>query len=334
VQDRLVFLIGAPRSGSTLLARVLGAHSTIHAPDEPHLVTPLAHLGYFASVEKAPYDPVITAAAQRALVAALPGGERDYLDAMRALSDHLYRRLLEASGRGLLLDKTPAYALVLEVLAKLYPAARYVVLTRHPIAIWSSYVDSFFDGDDAVAHAHNPLLERYVPAIARFLRERPVPLVHVRYEALVQDPEATLKRVTAHLGIGYEPAMIEYGREAREAARGLGDPRTVSHETRPTTDFVERWKDETARRPGAVACARAILDRLLDEDLEAWGHARAAIAAELDAIAGAPARRRRAALDRHALERRLLVALRRNIHHNAFGRVVRRVRGVCDVLLR
>ena len=41
-----------------------------------------------------------------------------------------------------------------------------------------------------------------------------------------------------------------------------------------------------------------------------------------------------ARLSRYSLERRLLVRLRRNIHHNALGRLVRRVRTVCDVLLR
>src|SRR5678816_4820902 len=74
-EKRLVFLIGPPRSGSTLLARMLGAHSAVCAPEEPHLITPPAHLGYFASVESAPYDPVITRPAARALVAELPGGE-------------------------------------------------------------------------------------------------------------------------------------------------------------------------------------------------------------------------------------------------------------------
>ena len=53
MQDRLVFLIGAPRSGTTLLARMLSAHSLILGRAEPHLITPLAHLGYFASVQKA-----------------------------------------------------------------------------------------------------------------------------------------------------------------------------------------------------------------------------------------------------------------------------------------
>src|SRR5207249_772151 len=107
MQERLIFLIGAPRSGTTLLARMMGAHS----------------------------------------------------------------------------------ALVLPFLTKLYPKPHYVVLTRHPLAILSSWVESFFDGDYRVALDHNPLLARYVPALARMLREQPVPSVHVRYEELVRDPE-------------------------------------------------------------------------------------------------------------------------------------------------
>ncbi|HKK50057.1 MAG TPA: sulfotransferase, partial [Myxococcota bacterium] len=189
MQDRLVFLIGSPRSGSTLSSRLLGAHSEIFAPEEPHLITPIAHLGYYGSVEEAPYDPIIVRQAARHLVAHLPGGESAYLDALRAYTDAVYRGLLgseEAGAASLLLDKTPAYALCLDFLARLYPEARYVVLTRHPIAVWSSYVDSFFDGDDRVAHAHNPLLERYVPAIARFLRTATVPIHALHYESLVR----------------------------------------------------------------------------------------------------------------------------------------------------
>ena len=332
-----MFLIGAPRSGSTLLARMLGSHPQVAAPAELHLITPLAHLGYFARVERAPYDPIITEAAMRELVAALPGGERDYLDALRACSDSLYARLLEASGRSLLLDKTPAYALVLDFLAKLYPQARYLVLTRHPLAVWSSFVESFFAGDAEVAHAHNPLLERYVPAIARFLRERPVPLHALRYEELVSEPESALAGICRFLGLDFRPEMIDYGARAenqRASARGLGDPVTVARESRPTTASLSRWTRELAGRPAKLERARGILAGLLDADLEEWGYRRAEIAAELDRAAGLPAEPQRADWSRHALERRLLVALRRNIQHNALGRVVRAVRRGCDVLLR
>ena len=337
MEDRLIFLIGSPRSGSTLTARMLGAHPAIHAPPEPHLITPLAHLGYHAAVDRAPYDPVITRRAHQELVAALPGGEADYLDAVRALSDHLYRRLLEASGRERLLDKTPAYALVLDFLQDLYPAARYLVLTRHPMAVWSSYVDSFFDGDFRAAHAHNPILERYVPAIARFLREARVPFLHLRYEELVADPEGQMRRACDFLGLPFDPGMVDYGeREGAggESVKGLGDPMTVGREKRPTTRPVARWARDLAGDPDRIEQARAILDRLVDPDLEAWGYARAAIEAELERIPSEGRRRRRRPLNRYTLERKLLVLLRRNIHRNAFGRAVRRVREACDVLLR
>lgn len=337
MQDRLVFLIGAPRSGTTLTARMLGAHPDVFAPPEPHLMPPLAHLGFHERVDEAPYDPVITQIGLRELVAGLPSGERDYLDAMRRFTDHLYERSLAAAGRLIYLDKTPAYALVLDFLAKLYPEARYVVLTRHPLAVWSSYVDSFFAGDAAAAHARNPVLERYVPAIARFLRERPVPLVHVRYEDLVGDPEKHLREICNFLAIEFTPRMIEYGgadSSVRPVATGLGDPVMVDRQKRPTTQSVGKWTSALAADPARLAQSRSIAARLTDDDLAAWGFSGPDLRAGLSKIEPTRAGPGRAALTRYALERRLLVALRRNIHRSALGRLVRGVRTVCDVLLR
>lgn len=338
MQDRLVFLIAPPRSGSTLLARMLGAHPRIHAPAEPHLLTPLAHLGYFARVERADYDPIIAENAIREVVRALPGGEAEYLDALRAYSDALYRGLLAGGDTGAthLLDKTPAYALVLDFVAALYPKARYVVLTRHPFAMWASFVESFFDGDHEAAHHHNPLLERYVPAIARFLREKPVAIHAVSYEDLVRDPAAHCRALCAFLDLPDEPAMVDYGAggPTAETARGLGDPITVAKQTRPTTDSLARWAADWAGEPDKVAQAEGILARLTDEDLATWGTARRTLREELRAVAPRGSRRRRRPLTRYTLERKVLVLLRRNIHHNALGRWVRRVRRLCDVLLR
>jgi len=334
VQERLVFLIGVMRSGSTMLARMLGAHSQVHSPAEPHLITPLAHLGFYEKVDQAAYDPTITQRAARELVANLPGGEDDYREALRAYTDSVYAKLLEPSGKRLLLDKTPAYALVLDFLAALYPRARYVVLTRNPLAVWSSYVESFFDGDHEVAHAHNPVLERYVPAIGRFLRNSPVPVHHVRYEDLVQEPEQQVRQLCQHLDLPFEPAMVEYGAGASDTPRGLGDPVSAAREARPTTKSLEKWAKALEGSPGKVAQCQEILDRLYDEDLVSWGYERAQLEASLGALSTSGQAGPRPRASRHALERRLLVAVRRNIHHNALGRLVRRVRDTCDVLLR
>ncbi|HLY38044.1 MAG TPA: sulfotransferase [Candidatus Binatia bacterium] len=334
MEDRLVFLIGAPRSGTTLLARMLGAHSMVYQRAEPHLITPIAHLGYFGKVQKAPYDQNNVEQALREFVADLPRGEADYLDALRAYTDTMYARIMaNAAGKQLFLDKTPAYTLVLPFLTKLYPKARYLVLTRHPLAILSSYVESFFDGDWHVAVEHNPILARYVPALAAMLRERPVPFVHVRYEELVRDPETQFHRVCEHLGIPFEAGAIAYG-EQGDAPKGLGDPTGVAQHTRPVTTSVSRWAAEIAANPDVLALVARLVDELDPADLETLGYPRDRIVAQLEAAKGAPVPVKRGAPLRYRLERRALVALRRNIHTNRLGRVLKRVRFALDVMLR
>jgi hypothetical protein len=336
VEEKLIFLVSAPRSGSTLLARMLGAHSQIAGGPEPHVITPLAHLGYYERVDAAPYDPVISQRGIRELVGRLPDGEAELLAACRAYADHLYARWLEsAPAKSVVLDKTPAYALVLPFLARLYPKARYVVLTRSPLAVLSSYANSFYDSDYEVAIRHNPILERYVPAIARFLRDAPAPLIHIRYEPLVESPRSELERVFEFLHLEFEPDVIEYGAAGREAGapqRGLGDPLGVERHDRPVTDSIESWAEELASDARRREVALRTLERLDDADLETWGYERGQI---LDALQrAAPSTLRRRPLNRYTLERKLLVRLRRNIQTNAFGRLVRRIRVLCDVLLR
>jgi hypothetical protein len=335
VQDRLVFLIGAPRSGTTLLARMLSAHSQIYGRAEPHLITPIAHLGYFGKVQKAPYDQNNVEQAIREIVAEIPRHEAGYLEALRAYTDSIYAQLMELAppGKRLFLDKTPAYALVLPFLTKLYPQAKYVVLTRHPLAVLSSYAESFFGGDYRVALEHNPILQRYVPELARLVRDEPVPNVWVRYEELVKEPDVHFRRICDHLGVPFEAGAITYG-ESGEAFKGLGDPTGVARHTRPVTSSVSRWAAEIASSTDTLALVSRVLDELDPADLEALGHPRERIVAQLEAARGAPVPVKTRAPLRYQLERRLLVAVRRNIHRNALGRVLQRARFALDVLLR
>ena len=65
MESRLIFVIGPPRSGTTLLMRMLSSHSAVYSRAEPHLLTPLAHLGYFDTVDAAPFDHLQAAQAVR-----------------------------------------------------------------------------------------------------------------------------------------------------------------------------------------------------------------------------------------------------------------------------
>ena len=335
VQNQLLFLIGPPRSGSTLLNRMLGAHPAIHAPVEPHLLTPLAHLGYYDRVTSADYDPIISQLGIRELVEHLPEGETDYLEALRAYTDGIYSRLLDGTGSSFLLDKTPAYALVLDFVTRLYPDARYIVLTRHPLSVWSSIVDSFFDGDHETAHRHNPVIERYVPAMARFLKDPPAHVARVSYENLVTDPEGEMKRLCDFIGIPFDADMVDYGKSSQDGpARGLGDPMTVASQSRPTTDSLGKWAQKMTGSPEKVDQCRLILAALDDRDLEVWGYDRKAMLKELDAIDVEGKRAKGPKLTRHVVERRLLVFGRRRVRGRRLGHVVRGIRNLCDLLLR
>ena len=335
MQERLIFLVGAPRSGTTLLARILSAHSAVYGRAEPHLITPIAHLGYYATVQKAPYDPFNVQQAVHEFVEDLPRGEEDYLDALRAYCDTMYGRMLEAAGgERYFLDKTPAYALVLPFLTKLYPEAKYVVLTRHPLAIQTSYVGSFFDGQWEVALKHNPILERYVPALAKMVRERPVPLEHVRYEEFVADPEAGFRAICSYLDLPFEESAIDY-QQSSEGFEGLGDPTGVHQHDRPVTSSVGSWAGEIAANPDTLELVRGLIERLDPTDLETLGYPADEMLAQLDAAAGQGTKpRRRKAPLRYSMQRKILVRLRKNIHENALGRLLKRLRFALDVVLR
>jgi hypothetical protein len=334
MQDRLIFVLSPPRAGSSLLQHMLGSHSQISTYPEPHLITPLAFLGYYDLVDKAPYDHINAAEAIKLFVQGLPKGEADYLDALRAYADTLYSRMLGRSGKRYFLDKTPGYALVLPFLTKLYPDAHYIVLTRHPLAIASSYAHSFFGGDWLAAHQFNPVVNRYVPAIAALLRDPPRHTLRVSYEALVRDPHAELHKLCAFLQLEFEPNIIDYGEHYAAVRGGRGDPITVQRQSRPVVTSLDKWRDELLTEPDKRALAADIVSKLDPRDVEQWGFAHTALLPQPAQAAQGRVTSRKAPFNGFLLQRRIMLALKKDIRQRAHGKLVERLRYYCNVLLR
>ncbi len=336
----MLFVVGAPRSGTTMLERMLASHSMIQGGPEPHLLTPLAHLGVWAKVDKAPYDHILAAESQKLFVEQLPRGKQDYWEACRAYCDVLYGRYMEARGgeKTVCLDKTPAYALVLPFMMKVFPDATYIVLTRHPLAMFSSFANSFFDGDYAIAHTHHPILNRYVPAMAAFLRQTEVPRLHVRYEDLVKDPEAWFQKICDHAGVPFEAEAIDYGRRPPDDTerKGLGDPIGVQQHARPTTASVKKWVRELAADPVKLAMMRGIIDQLDPEDLDTLGYPVETLWKPLEEageVVMGP--RPKPPMSRYRLQRKAIVKLRQQAQKGGlFRTALEKIRLTTDVLLR
>ncbi|MGH3666008.1 MAG: sulfotransferase family protein, partial [Egibacteraceae bacterium] len=204
-QLRPLFIFSLPRSGSTLLQRMLGAHSQVATASEPWLLLPLLYSLRTDGV----YTKYNHGEAVRAIVdlcAQLPDGRATYLAEIRRFAMRVYSELAGPDAR-YFLDKSPRYHLVADDILGAFPEAKCVFLWRHPLAVAASTLDTWLQGRWQVYYHKIDLfegLERLVDAY-RHHAER---VACVRYEDLVTAPERTLRSLLDHLELGWEPATV------------------------------------------------------------------------------------------------------------------------------
>ena len=208
VQPSPAFLLGFPRSGTTLLDTMLDAH------------------GGFSVMEERP-------SIQAMLDAYLAAGLNYPADLPR-LSVQTERSMREAyfavcrksgwDGSRPLLDKSPFAAAHAGLLQRIFPGAPLVFLARHPCDVVLSCFMNNFQFNSGTVHfvRLDTTVRLYCDAMALWLlyRER-LPLNHImlRYEDLVTQPEAELRRLLEFLGASWSPAVLDYAAHALKRGR-------------------------------------------------------------------------------------------------------------------
>ena len=136
-ENRLIFLISLPRSGSTLLQRILGGHDSVFTAGESWL---MLHPLYALKHDRiqADYEPKYAEIALREIINQFPEKDEIFYKAVRRYSLTFYDQALENSGKSFFLDKTPRYYMILNDLIRVFPNAHYVFLFRNPMAVLSS----------------------------------------------------------------------------------------------------------------------------------------------------------------------------------------------------
>jgi hypothetical protein len=204
--DRLVsspgFVMCTLRSGSTLLRVMLDSHSEIHCPHE-------IHLRYLSVNLEAKW-------VERSMKEM--GLDKERLEYL--LWDRVLHRELSGSGKPRLVTKTPNDVFIADRIRACWPDAKLIFLLRHPAAIVRSRRALQEEGADEEKNVE--LIRRYCEALER--ARQAYDGVTIRYEDLTADPAATLQPVCAHLGVAFEPAMLDYGSQDHGRYRsGLGD---------------------------------------------------------------------------------------------------------------
>lgn len=261
-----VFLLSLPRSGSTLVQRVLAAHPEIETVAEPWIFLPHAYALQEEGVA-AEYTHPIAVRAVREFVDRLPGGEADYRVALAAFVRDLYERAAPGPGR-YFVDKTPRYHFVVDQLFATFPDARFVFLWRNPLAVVASIVETWCGGRWNVDRWRGDLLglTRLVDASTEHADRS----LAVRFEDLVSGSEDPWARLFASLDLAFDPAVLTGFREVRLEGT-MGDPTGVHRYDRVSTEPADKWRS-TLGSPWRRRWCRRYLDRIGDARLGEMGY--------------------------------------------------------------
>lgn len=239
-----VFLIGFPRSGTTLLEQILAGHPDVVALEEAPTLAD--HYAEFLADDDG-----------CGRLTALTAAEADH---WRAHYWATVANAVDVEGKTFV-DKAPAGTLTLPLVARLFPDARILFALRDPRdVVLSCFRNAFqmnamtyaFTSLDATAECYDAVM-----AMAAAYRARsPLPLIEVRHEALVDDLDAEVARVTAFLGLASHPAMADFAataarRDVRTPSarqvraginrRGVGRWRAYAAELAPVLPHLDRW---------------------------------------------------------------------------------------------
>ena len=223
------FIVGFPRSGTTLLEQALAGHPDVVALEEPPTLA-------------APAAEFLGSPEGLARLAALPEAEAQqwrarYWADVRAIG-------ADPSGK-LFLDKAPAETSSLPLIARLFPGAKVLFAVRDPRdVVLSCFLSSF--QMNALTYAFTDVGETAAAYAAcmglaeTYRRVLPLDLRETRHEALVEDLEGELAAIAAFLGLEFHPAMLDIAATAR--GRSVRTPSAPQVREGVTTTRLGRWR--------------------------------------------------------------------------------------------
>ena len=197
-----IFVVGLPRSGSTLVEQILSSHSEVEGTMElPDISSIARRLGG----ERRPGDEP-----------AYPGALAELgPDQLRALGEEYLERtrIQRKTGRPLFIDKMPNNFAHLGLIHLILPNAKIVDVRRHPLACCFSGFKQHFARGQGFTYDLGDLgryYADYVGLMAHFDAVLPGRVHRVVYEALVEDPETEIRRLLAYCGLPFEAACLSF----------------------------------------------------------------------------------------------------------------------------
>jgi len=249
-----VFVVGFPRTGTTLLAAMLASHPSFSCGPETHFFMRTTPKQRRRAIDGRWPDSAVRLLSQLTLegesILELFGQDPESLRKALAVRPRREATLLEALtepyaarlGKCRWVEKTPAHILRLSEIVNAFPDATIVRIVRDPRASAHSMTNVPFGSKNYLANCVH--LMNWHASSRAFFR---LPGRHftLRHEDLITDPEGELTRLCGFLGEDYDRSMLNYEDSARLIQTKAETWKICA--TRPlSTEVVDRWRREVA----------------------------------------------------------------------------------------
>ena len=224
--ERPVFILGLPRSGTTLTEQILASHAQVFGAGELHLLREdFEALPAVSESKAAPVECV---------------GKLTRAGAEKLSNRHLQELLKLNASAPRIADKMPDNYLYLGLAAALFPRARFIHCRRdlRDVAV-SCWMTNF--GQIRWANDFEHIATRfheYHRIMTHWRRVLPIPVLDVEYEETVADLEGVARKLVAWAGLEWDPACLTF----HQSSRPVGTASLAQVRQPINTRSIQRWK--------------------------------------------------------------------------------------------
>jgi len=294
-----LFLVGCPRSGTTLLKRILNAHSAVAITPETHFIRRiwLARQDFNPLESDAKFEQLIERFVSMPEFLEMGIESNAFrtaaLETPRSIPA-LFERLLSEFGKvhhaTLVGEKTPNHLLYMPILISLFPKARFIHIVRDPRAVVQSWRSVPWSTGTLAGDAQ--VWRRYMMTARKNPPKHGQALLTLHYESLLRDPVGTAKQVCNFLELRYEPEMLAFHAKQDTLVNTSREPWKKNVERALDPSRLDAWRD--ALDPSAIAR----IESIAWPEMVRWGYA--PLTPRLALVASLPVQRAKERLHRFA----------------------------------
>lgn len=227
-----IFVVGLPRSGSTLIEQILASHSRVEGTQE------LTEIGRYAG-ELCGRDPDCGLPVRPEALLQMSADEARALGERFLIETRTYRR----EGRPLFIDKMPNNFWHVGLIYLILPRATIIDVRREPMACCFSNLKQLFGTTNQEFTYEVDHIARYYRSYLDLMRhwEEVLPgrVLRVSYEDLVEDLEGGVRRMLAHCGLDFEPTCLDF----HQTRRSIRTPSSEQVRRPISRDSLAQWRN-------------------------------------------------------------------------------------------